>query len=40
MEGERIAQLICEKAAFPALFEAPCLSRTERNDGAFGSTGI
>ena len=38
-EGDRIAQLICEKAAFPLLMEVPELARTERNDAGFGSTG-
>lgn len=38
-KGDRIAQLICEKIAYPELEESQTLDVTERGDGGFGSTG-
>ncbi|AAR98364.1 ORF007 dUTPase [Bovine papular stomatitis virus] len=38
--GDRIAQLICERAAFPDVEEVACLDDTERGAGGFGSTGV
>ncbi|KFB49279.1 AGAP010159-PA-like protein [Anopheles sinensis] len=38
-KGDRIAQFICEKIAYPDLEELPSLSNTERGAGGFGSTG-
>ncbi|KAM7298166.1 deoxyuridine 5'-triphosphate nucleotidohydrolase [Ixodes scapularis] len=38
-KGDRIAQLVCEKIAYPTLEEAETLDSTERGDGGFGSTG-
>ncbi|XP_011310660.1 deoxyuridine 5'-triphosphate nucleotidohydrolase isoform X1 [Fopius arisanus] len=37
--GDRVAQLICEKIAYPDLVEVKTLDSTERGDGGFGSTG-
>lgn len=37
--GDRIAQLICERIAYPELEEVKSLSETERGVGGFGSTG-
>lgn len=37
--GERIAQLILEKASILPLEEVDCLEETERGQGGFGSTG-
>ncbi|XP_067004769.1 deoxyuridine 5'-triphosphate nucleotidohydrolase [Anabrus simplex] len=38
-EGDRIAQLICEKIYYPDLEEVQELEDTERGSGGFGSTG-
>ncbi|XP_011505279.1 PREDICTED: deoxyuridine 5'-triphosphate nucleotidohydrolase [Ceratosolen solmsi marchali] len=38
--GDRIAQLICEKIAYPDLEEVQTLDETKRGTGGFGSTGI
>ncbi|XP_035909753.1 deoxyuridine 5'-triphosphate nucleotidohydrolase [Anopheles stephensi] len=38
-KGDRIAQFICEKIAYPDLQELPSLTDTERGAGGFGSTG-
>ncbi|XP_058059837.1 deoxyuridine 5'-triphosphate nucleotidohydrolase [Anopheles bellator] len=38
--GDRIAQFICERIAYPELEELPALNETERAAGGFGSTGI
>lgn len=38
--GDRIAQLICEKIAYPELEEVKSLNDTERGAGGFGSTGV
>ncbi|XP_050078590.1 deoxyuridine 5'-triphosphate nucleotidohydrolase [Anopheles maculipalpis] len=38
-KGDRIAQFICEKIAYPDLEELPSLNDTERGAGGFGSTG-
>ncbi|XP_058793625.1 deoxyuridine 5'-triphosphate nucleotidohydrolase [Phymastichus coffea] len=38
--GDRVAQLICEKIAYPELEETTALNDTERGAGGFGSTGI
>ncbi|KAF7992928.1 hypothetical protein HCN44_005709 [Aphidius gifuensis] len=38
--GDRVAQLICEKIAYPELEEVKSLNDTERGAGGFGSTGI
>jgi len=38
-EGDRIAQLICEKIAYPELMEMDHLEETERGGKGFGSTG-
>lgn len=38
--GDRIAQLICEKIAYPKLEEVANLDDTERNTRGFGSTGV
>ena len=37
--GDRIAQLICEKAYFPVAEEVLAVDATERGVGGFGSTG-
>merc|ERR1719334_2098464 len=37
--GDRIAQLVCEKIAYPEIEELPTLDNTERGEGGFGSTG-
>ncbi|CAK9820167.1 Deoxyuridine 5'-triphosphate nucleotidohydrolase [Anthophora quadrimaculata] len=37
--GDRVAQLICEKIAYPELQETNSLDNTERGEGGFGSTG-
>lgn len=39
-KGDRIAQLICEKIAYPDLQETDELTETDRNEGGFGSTGV
>jgi len=41
-EGDRVAQLICEKIAYPEIEEVSSLSvdDTERGEGGFGSTGV
>ncbi len=38
--GERIAQLVCEKVAYPDLLEVDHLPQTERGEGGFGSSGM
>jgi len=38
--GDRIAQLICEKIAYPELQELKELDSTERGESGFGSTGV
>jgi len=38
-EGERIAQLICEKCEYPEVTQVDSLDETERGQGGFGSTG-
>lgn len=38
-EGDRIAQLICEKISYPTLVEVEELESTARGAGGFGSTG-
>jgi len=37
--GDRIAQLVCERIAYPDIQELPSLDVTERGEGGFGSTG-
>ena len=37
--GDRIAQLICERAEIPVLVEKQCLTRTKRGCNGFGSSG-
>ena len=37
--GDRIAQLVCEKIAYPELQEVEALDKTQRGSGGFGSTG-
>lgn len=39
-EGDRIAQLICEKIFYPYIVEVNELNETKRGSGGFGSTGI
>lgn len=38
-EGDRIAQLICEKIFYPKLEEVTEIENTSRGSGGFGSTG-
>ena len=38
-KGDRIAQLVCEKIAYPELEILETLDSTERGEGGFGSTG-
>lgn len=38
-KGDRIAQLICERIAYPKLVEVDTLTETVRGEGGFGSTG-
>merc|ERR1711915_43592 len=38
--GDRIAQLVCERIAYPELEELQSLDETERGEGGFGSTGV
>lgn len=38
-EGDRVAQLICEKVSYPEIEEVDALCDTSRGDGGFGSTG-
>jgi dUTP pyrophosphatase len=38
-KGDKIAQLICEKIAYPALLEVSALDITQRGEKGFGSTG-
>lgn len=38
-KGDRIAQLICERIAYPTIEECTSLNETERGQGGFGSTG-
>jgi len=38
-KGDKIAQLICEKIAYPKLTCVEKLNETERGSGGFGSTG-
>jgi len=37
--GDRIAQFICEKIAYPEIEEVKSLDETARGAGGFGSTG-
>jgi len=37
--GDRVAQLVCEKIAYPELEELKTLDETIRGEGGFGSTG-
>jgi len=37
--GDRIAQLVCERIAYPEIQELPSLDVTERGESGFGSTG-
>lgn len=39
-EGDRIAQLICEKISYPTLKEVDKLDDTSRGSNGFGSTGM
>ncbi|XP_049574723.1 deoxyuridine 5'-triphosphate nucleotidohydrolase, mitochondrial [Syngnathus scovelli] len=39
-KGDRIAQLVCERIAYPELVEEERLDDTERGTGGFGSTGL
>ena len=39
-KGDRIAQLICERIAYPRIEECTSLSETVRGEGGFGSTGM
>jgi len=39
-KGDRIAQLICERIAYPTIEECTSLTETERGHGGFGSTGM
>ncbi|OXA56359.1 Deoxyuridine 5'-triphosphate nucleotidohydrolase, mitochondrial [Folsomia candida] len=39
-EGDRVAQLICEKICYPEIVELESLDETERGEGGFGSTGV
>ncbi|CAL8143259.1 unnamed protein product [Orchesella dallaii] len=39
-EGDRVAQLICEKIEYPEIQEVESLDETERGEGGFGSTGV
>lgn len=38
--GDRVAQLICEKIAYPDLEHVESLDDTARGAGGFGSTGV
>ena len=38
-KGDRIAQLVCEKIAYPELEVLETLDSTVRGEGGFGSTG-
>ncbi|XP_014217926.1 deoxyuridine 5'-triphosphate nucleotidohydrolase [Copidosoma floridanum] len=38
--GDRIAQFICEKIAYPTLEHVEALDDTKRGAGGFGSTGV
>ena len=38
-KGDRIAQLVCEKIAYPDIEVMESLDNTERGEGGFGSTG-
>ena len=40
LPGDRVAQFICEKIAYPTLEEVKSLDDTKRGAGGFGSTGI
>uniref|UniRef100_A0A023F852 Deoxyuridine 5'-triphosphate nucleotidohydrolase n=1 Tax=Triatoma infestans TaxID=30076 RepID=A0A023F852_TRIIF len=39
-EGDRIAQLICERILYPSLQEVQTIDVTNRGSGGFGSTGV
>ena len=39
-QGDRVAQLICEKIVCPRLMEVESLDDTARGEGGFGSTGL
>ena len=38
-KGDRIAQLVCEKIAYPVIQVLDTLDETVRGEGGFGSTG-
>ena len=38
-EGDKVAQLVCEKCAIPMVVEANELSHSEREAAGFGSSG-
>lgn len=38
-KGDRIAQLVCEKIAYPDIKVLDTLDETDRGSGGFGSTG-
>lgn len=38
-QGDRIAQLICERIYYPEIEEIQEVDNTERGEGGFGSTG-
>lgn len=38
-QGDRIAQIICEKIVYPEILEVKNLDQTERGENGFGSTG-
>ena len=40
LQGDRIAQLIVEPIATPAVREVESLPETRRGEGGFGSTGV
>ncbi|XP_073986254.1 deoxyuridine triphosphatase isoform X2 [Rhodnius prolixus] len=39
-EGDRIAQLICERILYPSVQEVEAIDSTKRGCGGFGSTGV
>lgn len=39
-EGDRIAQLICEKIVYATPEEVKEIHNTDRGEGGFGSTGV
>ncbi|XP_047468507.1 deoxyuridine 5'-triphosphate nucleotidohydrolase-like [Penaeus chinensis] len=38
-KGDRVAQLICEKIIYPDIEQVEELTKTERDEGGYGSTG-